>query len=215
MTNAGLSFLIADDHPIVLQGMIKLIKDEYPGALIIEASNGNEVLEKVRKVFFNLLILDISMPGKNGIEILKQLKAEEYKMPVLFLSMYPEDQYAVRAIKAGAYGYLPKSSAPEELTHAIRTILSGKKFIPFSLAENLATAIEKNFSEQLHETLSDREFDVLKQIASGKTVSQVAEDLSLSAATVSTYRARILEKMNMKTNAELTNYAIKNGLVDL
>jgi two-component system, NarL family, invasion response regulator UvrY len=215
MTNSGLSFLIADDHPIVLKGMIKLIKDEYPDALIMEAANGNEVLEKVRKVFFNLLILDISMPGKNGIEILKQLKSEDYKMPVLFLSMYPEDQYAVRAIKAGAYGYLPKSSAPEELTHAIKTILAGKKFIPFSLAENLATAIEKKFSEQLHETLSDREFDVLKLIASGKTVSQVADELSLSATTVSTYRARILEKMNMKTNAELTNYAIKNGLVDL
>lgn len=215
MAQATLSFLIADDHPIVLKGMIKLIKDEYPDALVLEAANGNEVLQLVRKVFFNLLILDISMPGKNGVEILKQLKSEDYKMPVLFLSMYPEDQYAVRAIKAGAYGYLPKSSAPEELVNAIKIILSGKKYIPFSLAENLATALEKNFSDQLHEKLSDREFAVLKLIASGKTVSQAAEDLSLSAATVSTYRARILEKMNMKSNAELTNYAIKNGLVDM
>ncbi len=215
MAKATLSFLIADDHPIVLKGMIKIIKDEYPDALVLEAANGNEVLQMVRKVFFNLLILDISMPGKNGVEILKQLKSEDYKMPVLFLSMYPEDQYAVRAIKAGAYGYLPKSSAPEELVNAIKIILSGKKYIPFSLAENLATALEKNFSDQLHEKLSDREFAVLKLIASGKTVSQVAEDLSLSAATVSTYRARILEIMNMKSNAELTNYAIKKGLVDM
>jgi DNA-binding NarL/FixJ family response regulator len=215
MTKNNLAILIADDHPVVLKGLVGLIKDAFADVLIMETSNGSEVLKLARKMYFNLIILDISMGTHNGIELLKQIKNEKILTPVLFLSMYPEDQYAIRAIKAGAHGYLTKSSAPEELINAMRIILSGKRYITPSLAENIATALHKKTSDVLHETLSDREYDVLKLIASGKTVKEAAELLSLSVATVSTYRARLLDKMGMKTNAEITNYAIKTGLVDM
>ncbi|HKR06378.1 MAG TPA: response regulator transcription factor [Bacteroidia bacterium] len=205
--------LIADDHSIVRRGLKEILLDEFPDAQISEVNNGAELLQKARKETWNIIISDLSMPGRNGLEALKQLKVESPKIPVLILSMHPEDQYAIRVLRAGAAGYLTKESASDELVNAVRKILDGRRYITPSIAEKLAESLEKDLSATLHETLSDREFDVLKLIASGKTVSEIADIFSLSVNTVSTYRARILEKMNMKTNAELTHYAINKKLV--
>jgi DNA-binding NarL/FixJ family response regulator len=213
MTANKINILIADDHPILLQGLIRIIKSEFENAEIVEANSGNGILEKARKQNFDLIISDIGMPDRNGIEVLKQLRSENVQIPMLFLSMYPEEQYAVRAIKAGAIGYLTKSSAPDELVNAIKTVLSGKKYITPTLAEALADALFNKESNVLHDLLSDREFEVMKLIASGMTIKQMADSLSLSSPTISTYRARLLDKMGMKTNAELTHYVIKNGLL--
>ncbi|MCX6291472.1 MAG: response regulator transcription factor [Bacteroidetes bacterium] len=205
--------LIADDHSIVRRGLKQILLDEFPDANIGEVNNGLELMHAARAHRWNIIISDLSMPGRNGLETLKQLKIEFPKLPVLILSMHPEDQYAIRALKAGAAGYLTKESASEELIHAIRKILDGRRYITASVAEKLAENLEQDSTKELHEVLSDREFDVLKLIASGKTVSEIAEQLLLSVTTVSTYRARILLKTNMKTNAELTHYAIENKLV--
>lgn len=213
MTPNKINILIADDHPILLQGLIRIIKNEFENAEIAEANSGNGILEKARNQNFDLIISDIGMPDRNGIEVLKQLRSENIQIPMLFLSMYPEEQYAVRAIKAGAIGYLTKSSAPDELVNAIKTVLSGKKYITPTLAEALADALFNKESNVLHDLLSDREFEVMKLIASGMTIKQMADSLSLSSPTISTYRARLLDKMGMKTNAELTHYVIKNGLL--
>lgn len=213
MTPNKINILIADDHPILLQGLIRIIKNEFENAEIAEANSGNGILEKARNQNFDLIISDIGMPDRNGIEVLKQLRSENVQIPMLFLSMYPEEQYAVRAIKAGAIGYLTKSSAPDELVNAIKTVLSGKKYITPTLAEALADALFNKESNVLHDLLSDREFEVMKLIASGMTIKQMADSLSLSSPTISTYRARLLDKMGMKTNAELTHYVIKNGLL--
>jgi DNA-binding NarL/FixJ family response regulator len=209
-----LKILIADDHPIVRTGL-KQILEEAPVKLSCEeAKDGHEVLRKTAGQDFDLILLDIAMPGVNGLDCLKQIKKEKPRLPVLIISMYPEEQYAVRALKAGASGYLTKQSAPDELLLAIKKVLSGGKYVSASLAEKMAWELEKDGAEHPHETLSDREYEVLRLIASGKTASQIAAQLCLSVKTVSTYRARILEKMKLKNNAELTHYAIRNHLVD-
>jgi DNA-binding NarL/FixJ family response regulator len=209
-----LKILIADDHPIVRQGLKQILSEEPDMGTFGEAQNCQEVLELVRKQDWDIVVLDITMPGRGGLDVLKELKHEHPKLPVLMLSVHSEDQYAVRALKAHASGYLTKDSAPEELLNAIRKILRGGKYVSPSLAEKLAFDLETETEKPLHETLSDREYQVMLMIASGKTVSQIAVELSLSVKTIDTYRARILEKMKMKTNAELMHYVIKNKLVE-
>ncbi len=209
-----INILIADDHTIVRKGLKQILAETQDMVVTGEASNGFEVMEKVKQSQYDVLLLDISMPGKSGLDILRELKTENPKLPVLVLSMYPEEQYAVRVLRAGASGYLTKESAPDELVVALRKVAQGKKYVSPSLAEKLAVDLEVDASKPAHEMLSDREYQVLCMIASGKTVGEIAEKLTLSAKTISTYRARILEKMNMKNNAELTHYAIQNKLVD-
>ena len=208
-----IKILIADDHPIVRKGL-KQILAETPNIVVAgEASNGVDVLRKVLKDEYDMVLLDISMPGRDGIDILKELKTLKPNLPVLVLSIYPEDQYAVRVLRAGAYGYLTKESAPEELISAIKTVSVGRRYISPSVAETLVFNLDSNTPKQPHEKLSDREYQVMHLIASGKTVKQISEDLSLSVKTISTYRARILEKMKMTNIPELIRYVIKNGLV--
>lgn len=205
--------LIADDHAILRKGLRRILTEMDKEYDIDEASNGYEVIEKIRERDYDLILLDISMPGLSGLDALKQIKAENPKLPVLILTMHPEEQYALRALKAGASGYLTKESVPDELMSAIRKILRGGKYISNSLAERLAFAIDEKTEKQPHELLSDREYQVFCLIASGKGLTEIAEEMSLSVKTVSTYRSRILEKMKMKSNAELIHYAIKNRLV--
>ncbi len=209
-----IKILIADDHPIVRKGFKDIIKETSDIVVADEACNGQEVLEKVRKSDFDVVVLDISMPGRSGLEILKEIKSEKPKLSVLILSVHPEDQYAIRVLKAGASGYLTKESAPAELITAIRKASLGKKYISYSLAERIAFNLETGTEKALHETLSDREYEVMCMIASGKTTKEIGKELFLSVKTVSTYRSRILEKMQMKNNAELIHYAIKHGLVE-
>ena len=206
--------LIADDHAVVRQGLKQILRDTREMIVAGEAVNGQEVLEKVRAAAWDVVILDISMPGHSGLDILKELKYERPNLPVLVLSMYPEDQFAVRVLKAGASGYLTKDSAPDELVKAIRKVVSGGKYVSPFLAEKLAFEIGMDSSKLPHETLSDREFQVLRMIATGKAVKEIAAELSLSVKTISTYRARLLQKMNLTTNAELIHYAIQNRLID-
>ena len=206
--------LIADDHAIVREGLKQILSESPDLVVVAEASTGQEVLEKIAKNDLDLVVLDIAMPGRGGLDILKEIKSQRPRLSVLMLSMYPEEQYAVRVLKSGASGYLTKESAPAELVKAIRQISQGKKYISPSLAEKLAIDLEISPDRPPHETLSDREYQVMCMIASGKTLREIADGLSLSIKTISTYRSRILEKMNMKTNAELTHYAIKNSLVD-
>jgi DNA-binding NarL/FixJ family response regulator len=209
-----IKILIADDHPVVRKGLKEIIQAIPDMTVSGEASNEQEVLENVRKIDFDVVLLDISMPGKSGLDVLKELKRGKPELPVLILSIHPEEQYAVRVLKAGASGYLTKDSAPDELITAILKVSRGKKYISASLAEKLAYDLEIGAEKPLHETLSDREYEVMCLIASGKTIKEIAEELYLSVKTISTYRARILEKMNMKSSAELTHYAIKLGLVE-
>lgn len=206
--------LIADDHAIFREGLKHILSECADVRVAAEAKNGQEVLEKIWHDKYDMVLLDISMPGMSGLEVLKQLKIEKPKLPVLVLSMHPEEQYAVRVLRAGASGYLTKESAPDELITAIRKISQGRKYITSSLAERLASEMEIDSDKPLHEMLSDREYQVLRMIASGKTITQIAEDLSLSIKTVSTYRTRIMEKMNMKTTAEMMHYAINHHLLD-
>lgn len=206
--------LIADDHAILRQGLRQILADAEDMTVVGEAANGVEVMQMIRSDYrIDVVLLDIAMPGRSGIEVLKQIRDEKPNLPVLVLSMHPEDQYAVRLLKAGAAGYLTKESAPELLVQAIRRVAAGKKYISPSVAELLADRLDSGNGPQ-HASLSDREFHILLQIAAGKTVSEIAAALSLSVKTVSTYRARVLDKMQMKNNAELTHYAIKNQLVD-
>ncbi|OFW11952.1 MAG: DNA-binding response regulator [Acidobacteria bacterium RIFCSPLOWO2_02_FULL_59_13] len=207
--------LICDDHAIVRQGLRQIIDEQQDMNTVAEAGGYPEVMKQLREHQADLVLLDISMPGKNGIEILKLVKKEFPKLVVLVLSMYPEDQYAVRAIRAGASGYLTKQSAADQLITAIRQVSAGRKYITPELAQALANTLGRDADAMPHETLSDREYQTLCLIAAGKTLSQIAEELSLSAKTVSVYRARLLEKMGLKNNAELTHYALKNGLVQL
>ncbi|MBA3901663.1 MAG: response regulator transcription factor, partial [Bacteroidetes bacterium] len=179
----NIKILIADDHSVVRQGLKNIIQEEFPEAAVDEAITGNEVLEKTRATEFDVIVLDISMPGQNGLEILKQLRAESIKTPVLILSMHSEDQYAIRMLKAGASGYLTKDTASEELIEAIKRVLMGRKYITETLAEQLATDIDKPSDKPLHQIITDREFQVLCLIASGKTVSDIATELCLSVPT--------------------------------
>jgi two-component system invasion response regulator UvrY len=207
--------LVADDHAMFREGL-KQILEETPDIVVAgEASNGYDVLDKVSKNDYDLLLLDIAMPGLSGLDTLKQLKSQNPKLRVLVVSMYPDQQYAVRAIKAGASGYLTKASASNELIEAIRKISQGGKYISSSIAEQLLFDLEPEEERPLHERLSDREYQILCMIAMGRTVSEIASELFLSVKTVSTHRGHILEKMSMKSNAELTNYAIKHNLICL
>ncbi len=210
-----IKILIADDHAIFRHGLRQILEENPDMFVGGEASNGQDVLDQVWRSDFDLLLLDINMPGMSGLEALKQLKTQKPKLKVLVLSMYPEEQYAIRALKAGASGYITKASASEELIEAIRKVSQGGKYVSASLAEKLLFDFEADIDRPLHELLSDREYEVLCMIASGKTVSAIAEELCLSVKTVSSHRVRILEKMRMKNNAELTNYAIKQKLIDI
>ncbi len=208
-----IKIIIADDHSVVRTGLKQIIEQDPHLKVTGEASSGFELLEKIREGNYDVVLLDISMPGKDGLETLKELKKFNPKLPVLIFTVYPEDQYAVRLLKAGASGYLNKECEPEELIEAIHRVAQGRKYVSPNLAEILATLLEESHSAPLHEQLSDREYQVMCMIASGKTIQEIAKELDLSPNTVSTYRIRILEKMKMKTNAEITHYAIKNGLV--
>lgn len=206
--------LIADDHAVVRRGLKQIVSEELDPSLIGEAQNAQEMLKLIGEQEWDVVVLDINMPGRSGLDVLKELKSRLPRLPILILSIHPEDQYAVRALKAGADGYLTKESAPEQLVEAIRRVYKGGKYISQFLAESLAVGLAMGGEKSLQEVLSDREYWVMRRIASGKTVSEIAEELSLSVKTISTYRARILEKMGMKTNAEITRYAIQNQLVD-
>jgi two-component system, NarL family, invasion response regulator UvrY len=205
---------IADDHAVVREG-IKHIFSEAPEIHVAgEASNGQEVLETIWEKNYDLLLLDIAMPGRDGLEVLKEVKMQKPKLPVLILSMFPEEQYALRALKSGASGYLTKDSIPNELLKAVRKVLRGGIYISSSFSEKLLTDLSSDIKKPLHEMLSDREFQIMRMIAKGKTINEIADELSLSAKTVYTYRARILDKMGMKNNMELTHYVTKYGLID-
>jgi two-component system invasion response regulator UvrY len=206
--------LIADDHTLVREGLKQIFVDTPDIVTCDEAGNGEEVLKKVAKRSYDIILLDISLPGRSGLDVLKQLKVVKPKLPVLMLSIHPEELYAVRAIRAGASGYLTKESASEELIKAIRKIVGGGKYITNSLAERIAVEIDAGTGKALHETLSDREYQVLCLIASGKTTGEIARMLSLSVKTISTHRDRILRKMQMSNNAQLIRYALKQNLVE-
>ena len=204
--------LIADDHPIVREGYKKILMSQPDMDVTGEAGNGQEVLDLIQKKDFDLILLDISMPGRSGLEILKELKSQKPHLPVMILSIYPEEQYAVRAFRDGASGYLTKASTPKELISAIRKVSLGGRYVTEALAEKL-TYFLGDVDKAPHEKLSDREYQVMLLIASGKTVTQAAEELCLSVKTISTYRRHILEKMQFSTNAEITMYAIQNKLL--
>jgi len=206
--------LIADDHAVVRRGLKQILYDAFPFAHLEEAMDTAELLKKAGEQQWDIIISDLSMPGENVLDALRRIKQDFPKLPVLVLSIYPEELYAVRSIKAGASGYLRKDSHPDELLNAVRRILSGKKYITARVAEKLASVLEKYGERPPHEILSDREFEVFKLIASGKAVSEIADDFSLSVSTVSTYRTRILAKMNKKTNADLTLYAMEHKLLE-
>ncbi len=205
--------LIADDHAIVREGLKQILQDFPDMKVTGEADTGRQTLRAARKSKFDLILLDIAMPDRNGLEVLKELRHDGLNIPILMLSMYPEEQYAIRSLKAGANGYLTKESAPDELIAAIRKVLQGGKYISSSLAEKMAWYLETEHGKNGHELLSDREYQVMLMIASGKTVSDIAEELMLSPKTISTNRSRALQKMGMKNNSEFTYYAIKEGLV--
>jgi len=209
-----INILIVDDHAVVRAGLRQIISGVSDMTVADEADGGAEALTKIRKKCCSMVVLDISMPDKSGLDVLKEIKNEHPKLPVLMLSMYPEDQYAVRSLRSGASGYMTKDSAPEELVTAIRTVAAGRKYISSDLAEKLAFNLDVDMKKDPHEMLSDREYQVLCMIASGKTISEIADQLCLSVKTISTYRSRILEKMQLKNNSELTNYAIRNHLID-
>lgn len=209
-----IKIIIADDHEIVRAGLKQIIADSKEMHVKGEAHDGQQLLEKVRAERYDVILLDIKMPGRSGLEILKQLKTEYPDLPVIVLSMHPEDQYAVRTIKAGASGYLTKETAGEKLIEAIKKVYNGGKYIGPTLAEKLADSIANDKQKAPHEYLTDREYQVICLIASGKTVTEIARELFLSVKTISTYRQRILEKMNMKNNAELTHYVINNNLLE-
>lgn len=206
--------LVADDHAIVRRGLREILSEAHDLSVAGEAATRDEVLAKVGERGLDAVILDLSLPGGNGLDLLAEVKHRRPDLPVLILTVHPEDQYALRALRAGAAGYLTKESAPEQLVEAVRKIVRGGKYVSATVAERLASSLGPDAARAPHEALSDREYEVLRMLASGKTVSEVAAELSLSVKTVSTYRTRILEKMGMRTNAELTHYAIKNQLVD-
>ena len=205
--------LVADDHAVVREGVKQILAGLGDMVVEGEAADGQETLEKLANCHYDVVLLDISMPGRSGLEILEEIVSQRPKLPVLILSMHPEEQYAVRALRAGAAGYLTKASAPQELIGAIRKVSRGGKYVTSSLAEKLAMELDLGAQKQRHETLSNREYQVMLMLAGGKTVGEIANELCLSVKTVSTYRSRIMEKMGMKKNAELTLYAVNNHLL--
>ncbi len=214
MEKTAIKILLADDHTIVREGLKQILAETPDMVVVDEAKNGQEVLDKIQQNEHDVVLLDISMPGRSGLDVLKQIKSERPKTAVLVLSMYSEEQYALRALKAGASGYLTKESAPDKLIEAIRKVSEGRKYISPSVAEKLAFNLELGEEKPPHESLSDREYQVMCMIASGKTVKEIASDLALSVKTISTYRTRILEKMGLRNNSALTHYAVQNRLVE-
>lgn len=210
----SLKILIADDHPLVRDGLINTISKGISNVSLGEASSAAGVLNEVRRQSWDLLILDINMPGRDGLDVLRELKTLQPELPVIILSMYPEDQYAVRTLKMGASAYLTKETSPRELLTAIQTVLAGQKYLTSSISRILAEEITGKQANPTHEILSNREFQVLKLIASGKNISGIALELSLSVKTISVYRSNILQKLSLKNNAEITNYAFRNNLTD-
>ena len=209
-----MKILLIDDHAVVRQGLKLILADQFKKAVFGEARNSAEALNRVVKENWDVVLLDITMPGRSGLEALRDIKRLRPKLPVLVLSMHPEDQFAVRILKAGASGYLTKESADEELVGAIKKVIEGGRYVSPSLAERMASYLTIDVQKAPHERLSDREFQVLRMIASGKTVSQIGRELSLSVKTISTHRARLLEKMDLKNNAQLTHYAMQRNLVE-
>jgi two-component system, NarL family, invasion response regulator UvrY len=208
-----MKILITDDHAVVRQGLKQILLEEFTRAEFGEATNAQEAIERVWRENWDVVVLDITMPGRSGLEVLKEIKKSRPKLPVLVLSMHPEDQFAVRILKIGASGYMTKESAPNELVGAVKKVIAGGRYVSPALAEKMASYLAVDVQTPPHERLSDREFLVLRLIASGKTPTAIAKELALSVKTISTYRMRILEKMSMSNNAELTHYAIQNQLV--
>jgi len=208
-----LRILIADDHTVVRKGLKQILLEEFPTATIEDVPDAEEMIKKIMNSKWDVVVSDMSMPGRSGLDALQQIKQIYPDLPVLILSIHPEEHYALRVLKAGASGYLSKGSASEELVKAVQTVLLGKKYISASVAEKLASSFSSDTAKHAHELLSDREFDVMKLLAIGKSVSEIAEILSLSVTTISTYRARIMTKMNLKTNSDLTKYAIESNLI--
>jgi DNA-binding NarL/FixJ family response regulator len=209
-----ISILIADDHAVVRRGVLQILAEAPDMVAAGEASTGSEVLQAVRQNDFDVVLLDIALPDISGLEILKQLRSLKPDLQILILSMYPERQYAIRALKAGAAGYLTKESAPAELIAAIRQVSQGRKYVTQSLAEKLAAELGGKAQQEPHETLSDREYQVMCLLAAGKTITEIATELALSIKTVSTYRSRILDKLNLENTAQIIRYALKRGLVE-
>lgn len=206
--------LIADDHAVVRRGLREILADAIPGADFSEAGNGDEVLSQLEKSQVAMLVLDISMPGRSGIDVLRDVKHTYPRMPVIILSCQPEDQYAVRCLRAGAAAYINKESASEELAMAAKKILSGGHYVSTSLAEKLIANLDESVNKPLHESLSDREHEVMRMIAAGVSLTEIGDRLHVSVKTISSYRARIMEKMQMKSNADLTRYAMTHSLID-
>lgn len=205
--------LIADDHAVIRTGLRQILTDAFPAVTVMEATDGADLSRKINDGLWDAVICDISMPGRSGLEIIKEIREAYPRLPVLVLTMHPEEQYALRALRAGASGYITKESAPEELIQALRVVTTGKRYITASLAQQMADLLGDDSSRPPHELLSDREFTVLKMIASGMPVSEIAGQLSLSVNTISTYRARILEKMKLRNNAELMQYVLHHKLL--
>jgi two-component system invasion response regulator UvrY len=208
-----MKFLIADDHAIVRKGLTQILKEAFPEAEVTEVANSNEVFEELLKHTWDVILLDISMPGRNGIEVLKQIRANGLKVPILMLSIHSEEQYALRALKAGASGFLNKTAATDQLLVAVRKVLSGKKYVTQAVAERLASTLDTSDDRPEEALLSDREMQVLQMIGSGKKVSEIAVEIFLSVNTISTYRRRILEKLHLNNSAELTRYVLDHDLL--
>jgi DNA-binding NarL/FixJ family response regulator len=208
-----IKILIADDHAVVRKGLKQILLEEFPAATIAEVGDAEDMLKQIMSEPWDVVISDLNMPGRSGLDALQQIRTSHPELPVLILSVHPEEQYAIRVLKAGASGYLSKESASDELVKAVQRVLLGKKYISQAVAEKLATSFSGSTGKQPQEYLSDREFDVMKLLASGKTISEIAEMRLLSVTTVSTYRARVMAKLNLKTNADLTKFAIENKLI--
>ena len=208
-----MKILITDDHKIVRDGLKEILKNSFDDAIIEEAGNGKEALAKFSEGNFDMVLLDIALPDMTGLEVLSTIRSRNPQQNVLMLSMYPQEQYAVRSLKSGASGYLTKDSASEELIRAVKKIVSGGKYITQALAGSIAMLFDRDFEQPLHESLSEREFEIMLKIAAGKSLKEIGEDLFISGKTVSTYRSRIMEKMRMTKNAEITHYCLKNGLL--
>jgi len=206
--------LIADDHAVVRRGLKEILTDALPGVDFCEAGNGDEVLSQLGKTQISMLVLDISMPGRSGMDVLRDVKHTYPRLPVIILSCQPEDQYAVRCLRAGAAAYINKDSAAEELAMATKKILSGGRYVSASLADKLISNLDESADKPLHESLSDREYEVMRMIANGVPLTEIGERLHVSVKTISSYRARIMEKMQMKSNADLTRYAMTNSLIN-
>ena len=214
VASVALRILIVDDHVIIRQGLKQILADQFPRAVFGEANNGQEALEQIYKQPWNIVLLDITMPGKSGLDILKQVIDAQSNMAVLVLSMHPGGSYAVRVLKTGAAGYITKNTASEEVVNAVKKVIAGGKYVSAALAENLATSLNSPVGKAPHEILSDREYQVMRLIAIGRSVKEIAFELSLSVKTISTYRTRIMDKMKLKTNAEIIRYAVHEKLVD-